>query len=184
MIVDYRGQLLAAHPANPADIEKHAVMLIITQTKEFALGVKLNRIIDDHDVSKICQNLDIWYDGDDPVYHGGRVSPDRIHVIHTLDWTGFTTIQLNDDIGVTNDISILTALSVGEGPEYFRACAGHHVWNHGLLNRQMDTKTYPDETHRWEVAPATIDNVFKYSGSEQWRHALTESAKIQASAWF
>jgi putative AlgH/UPF0301 family transcriptional regulator len=185
MEVDYRGKLLAAHPSNPKDGDQMSALLIITHNKGLSLGLRINQIIPNHDLSAVCQNLGIWYEGSEPIFYGGKSGQNRIHVIHSLEWVGPSTMILNKDIGVTNDVSVLAAISDGEGPEYFRACAGHRIWNHQLLEKQIDPKNYPsDEVHRWEIANATIDNIFNEYEDDQWRKILEDSAKQQAAAWF
>ena len=185
MTSDYKGHLIAAHPANPPDSDRFSVMMVINHTPDYSFAVQINRVAHDHSLSRICENLAISLDSDDPVYHGGKIGVGRVHVIHSLDWEGLTTIPLTDEIGVTNDVSILVALSLGEGPEYFRACAGHQVWTQGKFNYQIDPRKYPsDERIRWEAVPATIENTFGKDGLDQWKQVLEESASFQALNWF
>ena len=182
---DYRGYLIAAHPANPSDADRFAVMMMINHTPDYSFAVQINRIAENHDFTTICENLGISLDTQDPVYHGGNIGMGRVHVIHSLDWEGLTTIPLTDDIGVTNDISILAAISTGEGPDFYRACAGHHVWTQGKFNYQIDPRNYPsDEKIRWEAVPATLENTFINDGIVQWKQVLEESACFQVSTWF
>jgi putative AlgH/UPF0301 family transcriptional regulator len=103
-------------------------------------------------------------------------------MVHSLDWRGITTIELTPDIGVTNDISVLTAIYKGEGPEYFRACAGVLTWPNNSLVQQLDPKT--DTKFKWELTPATLSTVFHTDELEQWHKCVEASAKHQVDKWF
>ena len=103
-------------------------------------------------------------------------------MIHSLDWQGLTTVEIAPNIGLTNDISILTALTRGEGPEYLRACAGFMSWREGALWRELDHTT--ETEHKWELAPANISTVFEFDELDQWHHCIEASARSQVSRWF
>jgi putative transcriptional regulator len=185
MIETYRGKLLAANPANPKDGDQTAVIMVINHTIDATIGLQVNTTLAHPTLSHIMHNMGIWYEGMDPLYYGGQLSQNKIHVIHSLDWSGLTTVKITDEIGVTNDISVLAAISQGQGPELFRACVGYWMWENGRFEQQMDPKNFPsNEVHRWESVPATLENVFGYSDEEQWRKILEESARTQAAAWF
>jgi putative AlgH/UPF0301 family transcriptional regulator len=176
------GQLLVANPLNPKDGQHHSVMMVVADTRLQTMAIQLNSPAKNLMLNTVFSQLDLWYDGEDPVYYGGNISTGRIHLIHTLDWRGMTTIPLTEHLGLTNDISILTAMARGEGPEYFRACAGHWIWEDNELAQQMDLTTA--NTHRWELAPATLETVFEYADIDQWHHCIEASARNQVSAWF
>jgi putative transcriptional regulator len=181
----YQGQLLAAHPGNPKDGDHTAVVLVITNKDNITVGLQVNQTMENPPLSTICHNIGIDYEGLDPLYFGGQISQNKIHVVHSLDWQGLTTVKINSEIGVTNDISILAAISRGEGPEYFRACVGYWLWEHGRFEQQINPKEYPSkEIHRWESVPATIENLFSTTDEEQWRSILEASARQQVANWF
>ena len=185
MIGEYRGHLIAANPANPDDEDKNAVIFMITHNQDIALGLRIDRMIYDYDLAHVCGQSGLEYVQSDPVFYGGKHGANRIHVIHSLDWSGVGTLRISDELGVTNDVSILYAISEDEGPEHYRACAGHYLWNHGTFNEQIDPKNYPSrDLHRWEAIPATYESIFNFEGVEQWKHVLKESAKFQAHLWF
>lgn len=178
------GQLLVAHPLNPQDTLNQGVVLVVAHSDEVSMGIQLNLPLETLRLQTVCEGIGIWFETDEPVYCGGNMSGNKIHVVHSTDWAGMTTQQLSDDVAITSDISVLTALSMGEGPSLFRACAGRWVWHSGLLDRQLDSKNWPDQDYRWELVPATTQTVFEQNGSDQWHHALAEAAKQQVAAWF
>jgi len=178
----YLGHLLVANPNNPRDELSKSVMLLVTHNQQTAIGLQINNAVDQLNLKTIAERINIQYLADDPLYHGGNMSPNKIHVVHSSDWTGLSTVSLTDEISVTNDISVIAALVQGIGPQYFRACAGFCAWSDGKLDQQLNSK-YQDDPYKWEIVPATIENVFGSDGVEQWRSAIDESAQFQVGNW-
>lgn len=179
----YPGYLLVANPNNPRDELSKSVILIASHNDRMAIGLQVNNPLEDINLQTVAENIGIDYPNPDLLYYGGNISMNKIHVVHSLDWKGLTTVKLNEQLAVTNDISILAALSRGEGPTFYRACAGYWLWDEGLLDRMLDPRDRSDP-HKWEITPGTLDNVFTGEGPEQWRTSIEEAAKYQVSAWF
>jgi len=181
----YTGQLLIANPSNPKDELDQSVLLLVTHTDNICVGLQINNPHVDLTLDRISENLGIELNSPVPVYYGGNISQNKIHIIHSLDWEGMSTVKLTDDIGITNDISVLTALARGEGPKYFRACSGYWLWEDGRLDQQLNPNSKVErEPHKWEIAPATIFNVFKTSPSRQWERAIDDAVKHKTAELF
>lgn len=184
-IENYQGQLLIAHPTNPDDNLKNSVILVVSYASPMCLGLQINKTIDHIKLSNICQNMDIDYLGDENLYHGGIVGTGKVHVVHSTDWRGPSTVQINDYINVTSDISVLVALSHGGGPEHFRACAGYWTWSKSLLDNQLGLGSKGQLTdYRWEVLPANTEHVFSLDGDDQWAHCVKASTELLVKYWF
>ena len=179
----YPGHLLLANPHNPQDELSKSVLLIVTHTNRLGIGLQLNNPMEDIDLQTVADNIGIEYSGSDPLYYGGNIGQNKIHVVHSTDWRGMSTVLLNDELAVTNDVSVLAAISQGEGPKYYRACAGYWLWDDGRLDQQLDPRSRV-EPHKWEVSPATLENVFTGEGPDQWRAALDAAAAYRINAWF
>jgi putative transcriptional regulator len=177
------GQLLIANPQNPRDELDRSLILVVSHNPDLAIGLQLNLPIRDIDLCTVAFNSHVDYDRSDPLYYGGNMNANKIHVVHSTDWQGLTTVQLNDQIAITNDLSIIMAISRNDGPEQFRACAGYWIWNDGRLDKQLDPRIWEDP-HTWETVSATPDLIFDESGSKQWRRALDRSIKNQIDSWF
>jgi len=178
----YPGYLLVANPNNPRDELSRSVILLLSHTDDISVGLQSNNPMTETDLRTIANNLHMDYHADDPLYYGGNMSINKIHVVHSPDWQGLSTVQLNNEISVTSDISILAALSRGEGPQQFRACAGYWFWGENRLNKQLDPR-WKEEPHKWEMTPGTLENVFTEDGPDQWRCALDEAAHYKVNAW-
>lgn len=175
------GKLLVANPNNPIDGLEKSVILLVNQNSSIAVGLQLNNP-GGFPLKNIFEQAGLWYDHDSVVYIGGNINQDKLHVVHSLDWQSMTTIQLNDQIGITNDYSVLTAITNEEGPSYFRACAGFYTWNLDQLAEQLNNKS--NSNHKWEIAPATLETIFGSDLSQQWNQCLQASGKEQINNWF
>jgi putative transcriptional regulator len=178
----YDGYLLAANPANPKDDLARSVVLLLRHADDMAIGVQINRPLTTPTLADVSDKNGIMMLNDEPLWYGGNIDERKIHVIHSTDWMGLSSVELTPEIAVTNDISILAAVSRGEGPEYFRACAGYWLWGEGRMNHMLDPH-HPDEPMKWEIAPATLETVFAESGIDQWLLALDRSAQFQTASW-
>lgn len=185
MMKNYVGNLLVANPSNPKqDTLDKTVMMIVTHTSNIAVALQINTPHIDLTLSRISEDIGIDHYGDQPIYYGGNVHPNKIHVLHSLDWEGMTTVQLNDEIGITNDISILMAISKNEGPEFFKACSGYRLWENGEFDLQLDSVTKLGQTsHKWEIMPATVDTVFCMDSSLMYEHCLEEILRSKVDAY-
>lgn len=179
---NYQGYLLAANPNNPCDELEQAVILLIGYGLDKVVGLQINKPYDNLSFRSISENIGIDLDMDDNIYQGGSNGLGKISVIHSTDWTGLSTILISENLAITNDISVLAALSRGEGPEYYRACAGHWLWERDQFDNQLDP--HINTRYKWEAVPARVETVFAFEGEDQWRISLEESARHQISVWF
>jgi putative AlgH/UPF0301 family transcriptional regulator len=149
------------------------------------VGIQLNNQLTNMTVKEVAvnQGMEWMINSTEPLYYGGSHNSSRVHVVHTPDWRGPTTVMINSEIAVTNDISILSAISAGEGPTQYRACAGHWIWDTEELERELNPRVR-GVSHRWEITPASADVVFDLDGTDQWRQSLLESAHHSAQQWF
>lgn len=179
---NYFGYLLAAHPKRPYDLLNNSVMLIFKHEKSGALGLQINKpFTNGASLNSVMENLGMESTFvDDPLYFGGENNGNRVYIVHTLDWFTSSTLKFNDSIGLSGDLSILTALSKGEGPSQYRAIAGYNLWNSGELEYEINSS---DITISWSQIPATSELIFDSNSHDQWRNVISESSKLQVSSW-
>lgn len=176
------GELLVANPLNPREGLSHSVVLVVSHTNNGSLGLQLNQPIKTMPLSKVFTQIGLWYSGDELIHQGGNTNPGKIHMVHSLDWRGLTTIEIAPNIGMTNDISVLTALARDEGPEHFRACAGFLSWPGHTLEEQLNSRSNTE--YKWELTAASTSTVFEYDELDQWHKCVEASAQEQVNRWF
>lgn len=185
ILENYKGCLLAAHPHQPEPSLRRAVMLIVAHDKTGALGLQINKKFEnDVTMLTVMENLGLYSDLDQPLYSGGLDATNRIHIVHSLDWSTRSTIKVTDQLGVSNDISILAAISENEGPEYFRVIAGYTRWPAKHLEGEMRGEDPWSVTQMWSSVPASIDNVFGIDDIDQWYKTIDDAGKLQIDSWF
>jgi putative transcriptional regulator len=185
ILENYKGCLLAAHPQQPESSLRRAVMLVIAHDKTGSLGLQLNKKFDgDLTMLTVMENLGLYSDLDQPLYSGGPDATNRIHVVHSLDWSTRSTIKVTNQLGVSNDISVLAAISENEGPEYFRVIAGYTRWASKHLEGEMRGTDPWSVIHTWSSVPANIENVFSLDDIDQWYKTIDDAGRIQIASWF
>jgi len=177
------GHLLIANPNNPKDDLSRSVILVVSHTYKMSVGLQINNPVEDLNLKLVATGLGMEYHYNDPIFYGGGTNTHKIHVVHSSDWKGISTVQLNEEISVTSDVCVIQAITDGTGPEFYRACAGYWVWKDGILETQLDPRDRTDP-HKWEITPASRENVFNDEGPDQWRYALEDCARYQISEWF
>lgn len=182
---NYKGCLLAAHPKRPDAFLRRGVILVLDHDKSGAIGLQINKpFTSDISFQTVMENVNLDVAHDQPLYNGGTESSNRIHVIHSLDWYSPTTTKITDNIGVSNDLSVLAAISKNEGPEFFRACAGFTRWAPGHLEGEVLGEDPWTINHSWSFTPASVETVFGLDDIDQWHKVISESCRLQIATWF
>lgn len=178
------GHLLIAQPKNTDNNFSKTVVLVAQHSETGAWGVVVNKPAKRVTMIDVMSAAGIAYESPDLAYIGGPVEPTRVHVIHTLDWSGPTTMKISETIGITGDMSILTAISSGEGPARYRAGVGLAVWSAGQLDGEQSGQTPWTPDHRWLTTPATVELCLTGEGEEQWQRAIDAAVQQHISSLF
>jgi putative transcriptional regulator len=182
---NFTGWLLASHPKRQDPITRRSVILILDQDDSGTIGLQINKpFVNDVSFETVMKNVGLTTDNNQPLYSGGPDATNRIHIIHSLDWYTSSTVQISDELGVSNDVSVLTAISRNEGPDYFRATAGYTRWKPGYLEGEMTGAEPWDISHTWSYTPASLDLVMANDDVDQWHSVISQSTKLQISSWF
>ena len=182
---NYTGYLLAAHPKRTDSVLRRSTVLVIDHDSAGAIGLQINKpYVSNVTFDSVMRNVGLTMPNDQPLYNGGPESTNRIHVIHTLDWFSPTTNKVTDQIGISSDLSVLSAISNNEGPSYFRAIAGFVRW----LPRHLDGEVLGEDpwtiNHSWSFTRAEPETLFGYTDIDQWHRVIAESSREQVASWF
>jgi len=79
----YTGHLLISNPSNPDDELKRSVILVVTHTDEIAIGLQINLENEETNLANVSQSVGINYTGNEPLYYGGNMSTNKIHIVHS-----------------------------------------------------------------------------------------------------
>ena len=166
------GKLLIAMPNMGDPRFEKSVIFMCTHDEDHAMGVIINKPIEDVELDELLRQLEIPAAQDantTPVFFGGPVQTERGIVLHTLDYFSENTIKLGDDIGLTATKEILTDIG-GKMPERPRPrryllAIGHAGWSGGQLESEIAMNAWvhcdPDEAILFDGAT-----------SPSWQRAL------------
>lgn len=184
---NFQGHLLIAQPRCVSNFFSRSTVLIARHSQDGAWGVIVNRVFSrlESGLTRVCAGMGVELDPDldQPIWVGGPVETNRIHVVHTMDWHSQSTLAITADLGITSDLSVITAIAGREGPQQFRVCIGMCGWSAGQLEGEMSGMPPWLPEHRWLWAPATEHNVFDFSEVSQWQHGIMTAASITTSQW-
>ncbi len=162
------GQLLIAMPSIQEEPFAHSVIYLCAHTEEGAMGLVLNRPLASPTFEDLLKQLDV---APTPparrikLCDGGPVDGARGFVLHTADWTGEGSLQVNDEVALTASLDVLKAIATGEGPKEGFLALGYASWGAGQLDREI-------QANAWLSAPARLDLVFDDEHTTKWHRAL------------
>jgi putative transcriptional regulator len=148
-----RGQLLIASPRLHDPNFLRAVVLIVKDEEEGALGVILNRPLEISVADACSEQVDAAAEVDEPIHQGGPCEG-PLTALHT----NFAAEgdEVIDGIRFTMDReSIEWLMANNQGPiKYF---AGYSGWGQGQLDAEIAEGA-------WQLAPAEQEHIFEKTG--------------------
>ncbi len=141
---------------------------ICEHNEQGALGIVVNRAID-LTLSSLLDQLDIPADnleiGHTQIHFGGPVQMDRGFVLHQPLGQWQSTLQVNDDIGLTTSKDILQAVAHGTGPSNFFVTLGYAGWAPGQLEHEISLNA-------WLTVAADTSLIFDLSLEARFEAAM------------
>lgn len=171
-----RNQFLIAMPSLADSNFEKSVSLMCEHGEEGALGLVINRPTD-LGLAAMLDHLEIDCIADvadQVIYWGGPVQMERGFVLHSPMGQWESSIQLNDDLGVTTSRDILVAIGAGSGPEHFQIMLGYSGWDAGQLEQEIMDNS-------WLTIAADPAIIFDTVSEKRWE-AATRLLGIDPSA--
>lgn len=162
------GQLLVAMPALEDPRFSRSVIYLCAHTQEGAMGLVLNRPLASPAFDDLLKQLDVL--PTPPVRRitlcdGGPVDGARGFVLHTADWWGDGSLQIDDSVALTASLDVLKAIASGDGPKEGLLALGYASWDAGQLDDEI-------KANAWLSVPASLDLVFDGDHSTKWHRAF------------
>jgi len=180
--MNYRGKLLVAHPKRSQQYLSKSVIIVIDYQELGSWGLQLNW---PHrgpiSFSTIIENQGMWSDVDCPVFYGGQYNLTRCFLLHSLDWSSTTTVPLTEELGITGDLSVLSAIVANQGPERYRTIIGCHRWGASELQQELNGKS--DIEDSWLMINPDSDFIFNYQEEDQWKLAIGMYGQSKINQW-
>jgi putative transcriptional regulator len=164
----FTGQLLVAMPTLIDPPFAQSVIYVCAHTPDGAMGLVVNRPLVKPSFDELLQQLDIA--PMPPARRirlcvGGPVDNARGFVLHTTDWIGEGSLQVNDDLALTASLDVLKAIAEGGGPAEGMLALGYAGWGPGQLDAEI-------QQNAWLSVPADRSLVFSDEADTKWRRAL------------
>jgi putative transcriptional regulator len=168
------GKLLLAMPGMADPRFERAVIAMCIHDENGAIGVAIGHKRAGITFRGLLRQLDID-PGEAPdcaVHHGGPVEPGRGFVLHSTDWGGQDSVQVNGENGaifaMTGTIDVLRAIAEARGPARWMVALGYAGWESGQLEEEMTR-------HGWFAAPANAKILFETPTDERWAAAFRDA---------
>lgn len=165
------GFLVAAPQLKDPNFVNTVILMIEHENDEGSLGLVINRkapvsLVTVLSEMKLDTPIKADIDKHSPLLTGGPVSPERGWILHTPDWTGPETNQIEKGLSITSSIDILNSIIAGTGPEKYRFCLGYSGWGPEQLIAEI-------KTGAWITVPFFVDLIFDVPHDEIWTSALS-----------
>lgn len=170
------GKLLIAMPSMPDRRFNRSVIYICAHSQEGAMGLVINRRVNNITLSELLVQLDII--SSDAISNlppaatkievlaGGPVETTRGFVLHSMDMMiQNATVPVGNNIGLTITIDMLRAIARGEGPSRAVLALGYASWGAGQLEEEM-------RANAWLHSTAGQDILFDVHHDKKYDRAL------------
>ena len=168
--MDLAGQILIAMPGMADPRFERSVVLICAHSEEGAMGLIVNKPLEDLSFSGLLEHLNIPLGPkgrDIRVLFGGPVERGRGFVLHSADWEREAegTMQVPGGLEMTATVNILEALAKGEGPGKALLALGYSGWGPGQLEAEI-------ARNDWLTCEAPEGLLFGADDGGKWSAAL------------
>jgi putative transcriptional regulator len=162
------GQLLIAAPALSGSPFERTVILIAQHSREGALGVVINRPLDERPIATLLQAFGMdatGITGSARVFLGGPVSPEIAFVVHGADYRLDRTVDIDGKVALSPAPEVLRDIGLGKGPSKSLIAFGYAGWGPSQLD---------DEIARadWYSVPEDPALVFDDDRAKVWTDAM------------
>ncbi|PPR10537.1 MAG: hypothetical protein CFH41_01524 [Alphaproteobacteria bacterium MarineAlpha11_Bin1] len=162
------GHLLVAMPQMLDDRFVKTVIYMCAHTEEGAMGLVVNKILEDIDFPDLLDQLDLntsTRENDIRIHFGGPVESSRGFVLHSSDYQQDATVVIDEKIALTATTEILRDIAEGEGPNNYLLALGYAGWGPGQLDSEI-------QSNGWLSVDAAPQLIFSNKPDEAWKGAL------------
>jgi putative transcriptional regulator len=162
------GQLLVASPDMGDPRFRHAVILRVQHNKDGALGIIINRPVEELPLAKLMMRIGQESDGivgQVRIFAGGPVQPQVGFIIHSADYHRAGTIDIDGHVAMTSNPEVLRDIGHNEGPKKSIVAFGYAGWGRGQLEGEL-------ASGGWFTTPADPRLVFDVDREKLWDEAM------------
>lgn len=166
---DLTGKVLVAMPSIGDPRFSRSVILLCAHQSDYAMGIVLNKPMDDLKLPDLLEQLNIEPTIQLPpqdVLNGGPMAQDRGFVVHSSDYfSDGATLDVTPDLCMTATHDILKSIASGGAPANATMALGYAGWGAGQLEEEL-------AENAWIVSQANDDILFGSEHENKWAQAL------------
>ena len=136
----FAGQLLIAAPALQGSPFEHAVILVAQHSRDGALGIVINRPLDQRPIASLLDALGADASGvknNVRVFLGGPVSPEVAWSLHSAEYRLADTVDIDGRVALTAAPDVLRDIGHGKGPAKSLVAFGYAGWAASQLDDEI-----------------------------------------------
>ncbi len=164
------GQLIIAMPGIADPRFKKAVIYMCAHTEDGAMGLVINRVMEELSFPDLLEQLEIETSPTAPpirVQFGGPVEATRGFILHSPDYLQDSSLIVASDVALTASVDILRAIADGSGPNNRILALGYAGWGAGQLDAEI-------KSNGWLNVAADDDLVFDPDLDSKWERAISK----------
>lgn len=150
---------------------KRSVVYICEHNSDGAMGIVINKPVEQFTVENLLHKLKIIPADrdpiirlDKPVFAGGPMANDRCFILHTLRDGFGSSIKISPQTMITTSKDVLETLGTADQPDYVLVALGYSGWEQGQLEREL-------MENAWLTTPADSEILFYTPIAARWREA-------------
>ena len=163
--------MLIAMPGMRDPRFEHSVILICAHSDDGAMGIIINKPLENLQIDGILEKLNIVAEPrnpeirlDKPVMLGGPLAEDRGFILHSPPSDFSSSIRISDNTVITTSRDVLETLGTDKQPANVLVALGYSSWEKGQLEQEI-------LDNAWLTAPADQNILFKTPIADRWREA-------------
>ncbi len=161
------GEFLIAAPSMGDPRFERAVILIVQDDQNGALGIVLNKPLGEQTLAGLLESVgeksaDVT--GSVRIFSGGPVQPEVGFVVHSAEYRQPETLAINDRLSLTSSVKILRDIANKTGPVKILVAFGYAGWGPEQLDKEI-------EAGAWATAEADPTLVFDADRDSLWDDA-------------
>lgn len=163
-----QNSLLVATPTLMDTPWENTVIYICAHGDDGAMGIVINRPLDDISFAEITRELEIPQSsrGQNPIiYSGGPVEANRGFVLHGDGYNHETTMHIAPGMNLSATSDIVGAIAQGTAPTALNFCLGYAGWDGGQLEQELLENS-------WFSMPADTDIIYKTPPEDRYAACL------------
>ncbi|WP_313678129.1 YqgE/AlgH family protein [Pantoea vagans] len=169
--MNLQHHFLIAMPSLQDPFFKRSVVYLCEHNEEGAMGLIINKPMENLTVEGILKKLKISADDrdpairlDKPVFTGGPLAEDRGFILHSAQRTFTSSIRVSDNTIITTSRDVLESIGTASQPINVLVALGYCAWEKDQLENEL-------MENAWLTTPANSNILFQTPISERWREA-------------